>query len=134
MRRTLFIGLSLELLLVTTIANSQIPTNGLVAWYPFNGNANDSSGNGYNGTVVGATFTADRFGKANSAYSFNLNGTSSVIYFGNILDSVFTAPIATFSVAGWANTQSYKTLQQDGGYMLGKNGGGAGPYQWGIGH
>jgi len=134
MRRTLFIGLSLELLLVTTIANSQIPTNGLVAWYPFNGNANDSSGNGYNGTVVGATLTADRFGKANSAYSFNLNGTSSVIYFGNILDSVFTAPIATFSVAGWANTQSYKTLQQDGGYMLGKNGGGAGPYQWGIGH
>jgi len=28
-------------------------TNGLVAYYSFNGNANDASGNGYNGTVYG---------------------------------------------------------------------------------
>lgn len=46
-------------------------TNGLVAYYPFNGNANDESGNGNNGTVVGATLSADRFGNANSAYQFN---------------------------------------------------------------
>jgi hypothetical protein len=31
--------------------------SGLVAYYPFNGNANDASGNGNNGTVVGAVFT-----------------------------------------------------------------------------
>jgi hypothetical protein len=30
---------------------------GLVAYYPFNGNANDASGNGNNGTVYGATLT-----------------------------------------------------------------------------
>jgi len=45
--------------------------NGLVAYYPFNGNANDESGNGNNGVVNGATLTTDRFGKADSAYSFD---------------------------------------------------------------
>ena len=45
-------------------------TNGLVAYYPFNGNANDASGNGNNGTVYGATLTTDRFGQSSEAYSF----------------------------------------------------------------
>jgi len=44
-------------------------TNGLVSYYPFNGNANDTIGTN-NGTPVGATLTSDRFGKANSAYDF----------------------------------------------------------------
>jgi gliding motility-associated-like protein len=51
--------------------------NGLVACYPFNANAKDETGNGNNGTVNGATLTADRFGKANSAYNFN--GSSTII-------------------------------------------------------
>ena len=29
-------------------------TNGLIAFYPFNGNADDASGNGHNGIVDGA--------------------------------------------------------------------------------
>jgi len=45
--------------------------DGLLAYYPFNGNAKDSSGNGNNGTIYGATLTTDRFGKINSAYNFN---------------------------------------------------------------
>ena len=44
------------------------PTSGLVAWYPFNGNAIDGSTNGNNGTVNGAALTTDRKGNANSAY------------------------------------------------------------------
>ena len=48
-----------------------VPTNGLVGYWPFNGNANDVSGNGNNGTVNGATLTTDRFGVANKAYSFD---------------------------------------------------------------
>ena len=44
---------------------------GLVAYYPFNGNANDESGNGNNGTVFGATLTTDRFWNVDSAYSFD---------------------------------------------------------------
>jgi hypothetical protein len=51
---------------------------GLVADYPFNGNANDSSGNGNNGTVHGATLAPDRFNNPNSAYSFN-RGTTDYI-------------------------------------------------------
>jgi hypothetical protein len=50
---------------------SYVPTNGLVGYWPFNGNANDESGNGNNGTVNGATLTADRNGVANKAYSFD---------------------------------------------------------------
>ena len=48
-----------------------VPTNGLVGWWPFNGNANDESGNGNNGTVNGATLTADRNEFSNSAYNFD---------------------------------------------------------------
>jgi Tol biopolymer transport system component len=44
-----------------------IHDDGLIAFYPFNGNANDESGNGNDGTVNGATLTTDRFGNENSA-------------------------------------------------------------------
>jgi hypothetical protein len=45
---------------------------GLVAYYPFNGNAKDESGNDYNGTQKGGvTFISDRFGKTSSACSFD---------------------------------------------------------------
>ena len=50
---------------------SYVPTNGLVGWWGFNGNANDESGLGNNGTVVGATLTNDRFGNFNGAYRYN---------------------------------------------------------------
>ena len=50
---------------------SYVPTDGLVAYYPFNGNANDESGNGNHGTVNGATLTTDRDGNENSSYSFD---------------------------------------------------------------
>jgi len=45
--------------------------DGLVAHYPFNGNASDESGNGHDGPVVGTTLTADRFGNPDSAYVFD---------------------------------------------------------------
>lgn len=52
---------------------SYVPTNGLLGYWSFTGNANDTSGNNYNGTVTGATLTTDRFGNTNSAYYFNGN-------------------------------------------------------------
>lgn len=65
------------LLLFSININAQIPpyvpTNGLVGWWPFTGNANDFSGNGNNGTNNGATLTTDRFANANSSYIFNNN-------------------------------------------------------------
>ena len=50
---------------------SYVPADGLVGWWPFNGNANDESGNGNDGTVNGATLSSDRFGDANNSYNFN---------------------------------------------------------------
>lgn len=58
-------------LLLAGRALSQIPTSGLIAYYPFCGNANDVSGNGIHGTVMGAQLSADRFGNANNAYTFD---------------------------------------------------------------
>jgi hypothetical protein len=51
--------------------------NGLIAYYPFNGSADDKSGNNNNGVVNDAILSSDKFGHPNSAYSFN--GTSSYI-------------------------------------------------------
>ena len=72
MKKTLLI---LAVFTLGTTAFSQIPnyvpSNGLVGWWPFNGNANDESGNGNNGTVNGATLAMDRFGNANQAYGFD---------------------------------------------------------------
>ncbi len=59
---------------ITALYNEPAPCttpSGLVAHYPFCGNANDVSGNNYNGSVLGATLTTDRFGNENSAYSFD---------------------------------------------------------------
>ena len=55
-------------------------TNGLVAYYPFSGNANDASGNGNNGTINGPTFMMDRFGYTNSALFFDTNSVSSAFF------------------------------------------------------
>lgn len=47
-------------------------SNGLEAYYPFNGTFNDASGNGNNGTAVnGTTFGTDQWGNANNAASFD---------------------------------------------------------------
>ena len=43
-------------------------TNGLVAYYPFSGNANDASGNGNNGTILDGSFISDRFGNTSNAF------------------------------------------------------------------
>jgi hypothetical protein len=44
---------------------------GLIAHYPFNGNAFDISGNQSDGTVLGATLSTDRHGTSNSSYRFD---------------------------------------------------------------
>ncbi len=74
-----------------------VPSNGLVGWWPFNGNANDESGNGNNGTVNGATLTADRFGISNMAYSFD--GINDYI-------STYRSGYTTFSISLWCKLPS----------------------------
>jgi len=70
-------------------------TDDLVASWKFNGNANDSSGSGLNGTVTGATLTTGKNGIASSAYTFN--GVDQYVNFGN--SASFSQPNITF--AAW---------------------------------
>ncbi|HTQ50900.1 MAG TPA: LamG domain-containing protein [Candidatus Acidoferrales bacterium] len=86
------------LLLPFFVANAtaqSFVTNGLVAYYPFNGDANDASGNGDNGTVNGAILTMDRNGITNSAYNFN--GTNNYISF----PTVPTAQVDNWTISAW---------------------------------
>jgi hypothetical protein len=63
MKREVFFALIvIAFLTITPNALAAITTEGLVAYYPFNGNADDQSSNGYDGTVYGATLTSDRYG------------------------------------------------------------------------
>lgn len=67
---------------VSLATDCSMVSNGLVACYPFNGNANDESGNGNQGTINGATLTSDRFGNSNSAYNFD--GSNDYMSMGDI--------------------------------------------------
>ncbi|WP_165779118.1 LamG-like jellyroll fold domain-containing protein [Rhodohalobacter barkolensis] len=86
-------------------------TNGLVASYPFNGNANDETGNGFEGTVYGASLTEDRFGNINSAYGFN--GTNSHI---DLPSSVLNEEAGTISI--WFNVSNEFGTSYNSGHIF----------------
>lgn len=68
----LFFSILISGLVVIQCVNAQYnPLQGLAAHYPFNGNANDISGNNNNPVFNNTVFTADRFGNPNSAVHFN---------------------------------------------------------------
>lgn len=68
----------------------------LIAYYPFNGNANDASGYGNDGFVYGAQLADDRNGNPNSAYLFD--GNNDWIDLGN---SNTLKPQLPISVCAW---------------------------------
>lgn len=77
-----------------------VPTDGLVAYYPFNGNANDESGlGGPTGTITRATLDRDRCGRANSAYRFP--GASSIVMAPN---ARLPAGASPRTLAVWVST------------------------------
>ena len=67
----LALGLLVALAWGSVASATPVIMDGLVGSWELNGNANDLSGNGNHGSVVGAVPTADRFGNANGAYSFS---------------------------------------------------------------
>ncbi len=81
-----------------------VPTNGLVGWWPFNGNANDESGNNNNGIVTGATLAIDRNNLPNKSFFFTTDNWSP----GSQLCEIFipySAILSTtnISVMAWIN-------------------------------
>lgn len=92
--------------------------NGLVLCHPFNGNANDESGNGFNGSTINATLINDRFGNSQKAYNFD--GVSSYITLSQNLPDMTTS---TYSV--WlrptGNTTAVSILFWDGDSQCGND-------------
>jgi hypothetical protein len=87
---------------------SYVPTNGLVGWWPFNGNANDQSGNGNNGIVTGANLTSDRNNLTNNSYSFSCShwswgsgGDEIYIPYNSSFNSTNITVSAWFYVSSW---------------------------------
>jgi len=101
---------------LNTLTNSvtfegwKIPTDGLVAWYPFNGNANDESGNGNNGTSNGIILTLDRFGNDNKSFYFD--GINDYINLNIKLPNTFTTSF-------WVYLESFKTFVVAGPNYIG---------------
>jgi hypothetical protein len=72
----LFIVLQLASCFISFSLFAQIPTSGLVAYWPMNGNFNDAGPNAIHGTNAGATATTNKFGAASSAMNFSNPGST----------------------------------------------------------
>ena len=106
---------TLALVILGTITQSQAGfMDGLVAYYPFDGNANDASGSGNDGLVSGAVLTTDRFGKNGQAYVFN-NGLSSITSTRN----VGIAGNNPRTISAWIQAKVYQPWPA--GYFVGWN-------------
>jgi hypothetical protein len=96
--------------------------DGLVAYYPFFGNARDTSGNSLDGLVKGATLTTDRDGNANRAYQFNGktfdNGTTTHI---ELPLSSLTQNLeqSDYSLVAWVKPESDPPGSLDNWYAYG---------------
>ena len=91
----------------------QFKASNLVAYYPFNGNVNDESGNENHGTVIGATLTTDKSENTDSAYSFD--GISNYISISdNPTINVQTGK--SFTISYWAKHNNTNA----GVYMISK--------------
>jgi hypothetical protein len=87
---------------------SYVPTSGLVGWWPFNGNANDESGNGNNGAVNGANYCNDFSGNLNSALTQSVDG--SYVRTQNVLPNVSN----NFTISFWANPSQSDIIKTQG--------------------
>jgi len=81
---------------------SQGQSGNLILFLPFNGNANDESGNGNTATVSQALLTADRFNNSKSAYYFDGNNdyiqikNSALLNFQNSITLNFWIKVKSF--------------------------------------
>ena len=133
MKKLLLLLLVLSVFASYAQVPSYVPTNGLVGYWPFNGNANDESGNGNNGTVNGATLTTDRFGNANGAYHFTLASSNYISTPGNNLPigSSSSTMSIWFNAAGFSNSGlsramlSYGIWNSNKARYIGQRGGSA---------
>jgi hypothetical protein len=94
-----------------------------VANYPLDGSAVDVSGNGFNGTINGATSSTNRFGTTQSALNFN--GTSDFINSGN--PAAFNFP-SNFTISAWVKLNGSQLAK----YVVAKYNGAGLPRSYGL--
>jgi hypothetical protein len=94
---------------------SYVPTDGLVGWWPFNGNANDESGNGNDGVVNGAMLTEDRFNAQANAYIFDGNSFIDVQHSNSLTISEAMTFSLWFKQGAMGNTINYLIQKGSGG-------------------
>ena len=102
MKRILFI----LILSLSNVVFGQLPrSSNLIGSYSFTGNANDSSGNNYNGTLNGnPSLTTDRYGRSNSAYAFDGND---YIYTSDNMANQFSN---VFTISAWIKSTNNATV------------------------
>lgn len=86
--------------------NAQVVMNGLVGFYPLNGDVNDYSGNGNNGVNQGATVAPDRFGNGAGAYYFDGAGA-----FISVASDSAIEPDSFVSVSIWVKAEDHTVRQ-----------------------
>jgi hypothetical protein len=70
-QKLFLIIISITMIIGIATATETNLDSGLVAQYLFNGNANDNTGHGHDGTVYGPIMAPDRFGNPDGAYYFD---------------------------------------------------------------
>lgn len=114
--------MAIAMAMVTAIATATNLTDGLVGYWPFDGDAKDYSGNGNHGTTYGVTLTADRSGKAGCAYNFDgasyveVPGSSSLQISSSITLAAWVKP--TEYGHNTIDTSAFVTILQGNGYSF----------------
>ncbi len=85
------------------------PTNGLIAYYPFNGNPTDESGSEHHATNYGVTLTTDRFGEPGRAYNFDGVNAHMVVSH----DQALALSNSDFSLSAWIYQTARNVSYQD---------------------
>jgi Concanavalin A-like lectin/glucanases superfamily len=104
MKRRLLLFL-LAVLCLGPALPAQLPTLGLRAHYPLDGNLLDASGNGNHGSGPGSTFVADRLGNAGQAMYLDGVGDSLVLPVAG-----YTPLAGDFSISLWLRTSDMEGL------------------------
>lgn len=105
------VGLLLGLYSFSIQAQSLL-TNGLVAYFPFNGNANDASGNGHDGSINGAIATNGITGAADSAYLFSASPSRSITGNGILLSN------SSMTISFWFRKNYVYTGNRSPGFVI----------------
>ena len=94
---------------------NHVPTDGLIGWWPLNGNANDDGPSTIDGTVFGASPSIDRWGDASGAMSFQDIGDR--IELGEIAGNL-GLPNSALTISCWFKGEAYPNNGSSSGQLV----------------